>query len=321
MNKLYIGVDLGGTNIAAGIVDADGNILHKKSVRTDLPKPEHVIENDIYTLCMELCKDRGYDLAKDISAIGIGTPGAVDGIRGIVWQNVNFGYTNWQIKTNLEKLFGNVPVYVENDANAAVIAEATAGSAKGKKDVLMITIGTGVGGGVYINGSIYAGSNFAGLEVGHMVIQKNGRQCNCGRKGCFETYASAAALVSDTKVAMENNRDSLLWEICPDIKKVNAKTRFDAYKSGDETASKVVDEYIANLAAGIVNLINIFQPEVLCIGGGVSNERQFLIDLLMPYITTEDFAKNARERTKIVIAKFRNDAGIIGAAMVGVKND
>lgn len=133
MNKLYLGVDLGGTNIAAGIVDAEGNILHKKSVRTDLPKPEHVIENDIYTLCMELCKDRGYDLAKDISAIGIGTPGAVDGIRGIVWQNVNFGYTNWQIKTNLEKLFGNVPVYVENDANAAVIAEATAGSAKGKK--------------------------------------------------------------------------------------------------------------------------------------------------------------------------------------------
>ena len=154
-----------------------------------------------------------------------------------------------------------------------------------------------------------------------MVIQKNGRQCNCGRKGCFETYASATALVSDTKVAMENNKDSLLWEICPDIKKVNAKTRFDAYKSGDETASKVGDEYIANLAAGIVNLINIFQPEVLCIGGGVSNERQFLIDLLMPYITTEDFAKNARERTKIVIAKFRNDAGIIGAAMVGVKND
>ena len=174
---------------------------------------------------------------------------------------------------------------------------------------------------MYINGSIYAGSNFAGLEVGHMVIQKNGRQCNCGRKGCFETYASATALVSDTKVAMENNRDSLLWEICPDIKKVNAKTRFDAYKSGDETACKVVDEYIAYLAAGIVNLINIFQPEVLCIGGGVSNERQFLIDLLMPYITTEDFAKNARERTKIVIAKFRNDAGIIGAAMVGVKND
>ena len=194
MNKLYIGVDLGGTNIAAGIVDADGNILHKKSVRTDLPKPEHVIENDIYTLCMELCKDRGYDLAKDISAIGIGTPGAVDGIRGIVWQNVNFGYTNWQIKTNLEKLFGNVPVYVENDANAAVIAEATAGSAKGKKDVLMITIGTGVGGGVYINGSIYAGSNFAGLEVGHMVIQRNGRQCNCGRKGCFETYCSIKRL-------------------------------------------------------------------------------------------------------------------------------
>ena len=320
MSKYYIGVDLGGTNIAAGVVDVNGNIFCKKSVKTNLPKPEEQLERDIYNLCKSLCEENGYDLNKDIISVGIGSPGSVDGRRGIVWSNVNFGYENWKIKENLEKLFP-VPVFVENDANAAIIAEVMAGNAKGCKNALIVTLGTGVGGGAYLDGEIYAGSNYAGLEVGHIVIEKGGRLCNCGRKGCFERYASATALTRDTKEAMENHKESALWKVCPDINRANAKTAFDAMEMGDKTAKEVVDTYIEYLSCGLVNLINIFQPEIVCLGGGVSNQEQKLIDLLQPHIDREDFARNARERTKIVIAKFRNDAGIIGAAMVGVNND
>ncbi len=319
MQKLYLGIDLGGTNIAAGIVDEQGNILCKKSVKTNLPKPETYLEKDIFDLCFSLCEENGYNLHKDITAVGIGTPGSVDGKRGIVWSNVNFGYTNWTLKENLSKLF-TAPVFIENDANAAVIAEVVAGSAKGCKNAMVVTLGTGVGGGAYVNGEIYAGHNYAGLEVGHIVIEMDGRQCNCGRKGCFERYASASALTRDTQTAMEANPHTEMWKICPELDKVNAKTAFDAFKSGDAVATIVVNNYIRYLATGLVNLINIFQPEVLCLGGGVSNEKEFLLELLKPYIDSEDFARNAEDRTKIVIAKFRNDAGIIGAAMLGVNN-
>ncbi len=320
MEKLYIGVDLGGTNIAAGIVDQNGNIYCKKSVRTNLPKPESVLEKDIFNLCKDLCEENGYDLHNDIISVGIGSPGSVDGKRGIVWSNVNFGYENWTIKENLEKLFG-ISVYVENDANAAIIAEVMAGNAKGCDNALVVTLGTGVGGGAYLNGQIYAGYNYAGLEVGHTVIVKDGRQCNCGRKGCFEKYAAATALKNDTQAAMKEHPKSLMWKICPDIEKVNAKTAFDAMEQGDVMGTQVVNTYIEYLACGLTNLINIFQPEVVCLGGGVSNQEQKLLDLLQPHIDKEDYARNAPDRAKIVIAKFRNDAGIIGAAMVGVNND
>lgn len=319
MSKYYIGIDLGGTNIAAGIVDANGTIFCKKSVKTNLPKPEAELEKDILNLCVSLCEENGYDLHKDIISVGIGTPGSVDGKRGVVWQNVNFGYENWKIKENLENIF-KIPVFVENDANAAIIAEVMAGNAKDCKNALIVTLGTGVGGGAFLNGEIYAGYNYAGLEVGHIVIEKDGRQCNCGRKGCFERYAAASALARDTRAAMEKHPESALWKVCPDISKVNAKTAFDAMEMGDKIAKEVADTYIEYLSCGLVNLINIFQPEVVCLGGGVSNQQQKLLDMLKPHIDREDFARNAPERTKIVIAKFRNDAGIIGAAMVGVNN-
>ena len=319
MQKLYLGVDLGGTNIAAGIVDGEGNIVCKKSVKTNLPKPEAQLEKDIYALCLTLCEENGYDMNKDIASVGIGTPGSVDGKRGIVWSNVNFGYKNWKVKDSLSKYF-TIPVFIENDANTAIVAEVMAGNAKGCQDALVVTLGTGIGGGAFVRGEIYAGYNYAGLEVGHTVISMDGRQCNCGRKGCFERYASASALARDTKSAMEANPDSKMWEVCPDITKVNAKTAFDAFRMGDEAATVVVNNYIHYLATGLVNLINIFQPEVLCLGGGVSNEKDFLLDLLRPHVDREDYAMNAEERTKIVIAKFRNDAGIIGAAMLGVNN-
>ncbi len=320
MRDLYIGIDLGGTNIAAGVTDREGNILCKKSIPTALPKPQEQVEKDIFSLCGTFCRENGYDLNRDIKSVGIGTPGSVDGARGIVWSNVNFGYENWHLKEDLEKYF-SVPVYIENDANAAVIAEAVAGNAKGCSDAVMITLGTGIGGGAYIDGKIYPGYNYTGLEIGHMVIAEGGRKCPCGRRGCFERYASASALTRDTKSAMRKHPESSMWELCPDIKEVNAKTAFDAMKAGDATAKKVIDNYIKYLACGLVNIIDIFQPQVICIGGGVSNQGDFLLDLLKPYVDSEDFARNRQERVKVVTAKFKNDAGIIGAALLGVNNE
>ncbi|MEG0019265.1 MAG: ROK family protein [Oscillospiraceae bacterium] len=319
MEQLYIGVDLGGTNIAAGIVNKSGELLCKKSVRTNLPKPREQIEQDILKLCTALCEKGGYDLKKDILSVGIGTPGSVDGKTGKVGFNANFGYKDWRLKENLEGLF-KLPIFVENDANAAIIAEAAVGSARGCSHAVILTLGTGIGAGVLIAGKVFAGSNYAGTELGHMVIDFGGRQCSCGRKGCFERYASATALTNDTIEAMENNKNSTLWEICPTLSKVTAKTAFDGAKLGDETAMAVVNQYIEYLACGVVNVINIFQPQVLCFGGGVSNEGEFLLNPLKAIVDREEYARNMPKRTKLVIAKFRNDAGIIGAALLGAAN-
>ena len=261
--------------------------------------------------------DQNLELGKDITFVGIGTPGSVNSKTGVVGFNANFGYSNWKIKEKLEALLG-VEVGVENDANTAIVAEVVAGCAKGCSDAIILTLGTGVGAGVAVNGKVFSGFNQSGTEIGHMVINVGGRQCNCGRKGCFEKYASATALIYDTKLAMEANKDSLLWKVCPDIEKVNAKTVFDAKELGDETAKQVVDTYIENLACGIINVINIFQPEVLCLGGGVSNQKEALLVPVKEYIDREDYARNLYNRTELKIATFRNDAGIIGAALLGV---
>ena len=318
MEKLFIGVDLGGTNIAAGIINENGEILYKKSTPTNLPQPENVIEEKIATLCRELCADKNLELGRDITFVGVGTPGNVNSNTGVVAFNANFGYNDWHLKEKLEALL-DVQVEIENDANAAIIAEVVAGCAKGCRDAVILTLGTGVGAGVAINGEVYTGYNQSGTEIGHMVIEVGGRPCNCGRRGCFEKYASATALVYDTKIAMENNPDSLLWEVCPDIDKVNAKTAFDARDMGDETARKVVDTYIEYLACGIINVINIFQPQVLCLGGGVSNQQEGLLGPIQEYLDREDYARTLKDRVTLKIATFRNDAGIIGAALIGVK--
>lgn len=318
MEKLLIGVDLGGTNIAAGIVNENGEIIYKKSTPTNLPQPEEVIENKIAELCRQLCKDKNLVLGKDITFVGVGTPGGVNSNTGVVSFNANFGYSNWHLKEKLEAALG-VQVGVENDANTAIVAEVVAGCAKGCSDAVILTLGTGVGAGVVIGGKVFSGFNQSGTEIGHMVIDAGGRPCNCGRRGCFEKYAAATALVYDTKIAMQNNPDSLLWKVCPDIDRVNAKTAFDARDMGDETARKVVDKYMEYLACGIINVINIFQPEVLCLGGGVSNQKESLLEPLKAYIDREDYARNLSDRTKLKIATFRNDAGIIGAALIGVK--
>jgi glucokinase len=213
----------------------------------------------------------------------------------------------------------NKPVFIENDANAAAYGEYVAGAAKGAKNAVCITLGTGVGGGIVIDGKIYAGSNFAGAEIGHTVIEVDGPQCSCGRKGCFEVFSSATGLIRMTKEAMEKNPDSMMHSITADRKgKVTARTSFDAMRAGDKTAKEVVDKYIKYLAAGITNTINIFQPDILCIGGGVCNEGDPLLLPVKALVKDEVYTKNSPKNTDIVIAKLGNDAGIIGAAFLGM---
>lgn len=319
MEQLYLGVDLGGTNIAAGIVTENGDILCKNSMRTELPKTEAEIEANIFKLCKELCEKNGYNLTIDFKAVGVGTPGSVNSKEGTIGFNANFGYKDWQLKKKLEELF-KLPVFVENDANTAIIAEVKSGSAKGCKNAVIVTLGTGIGSGIVIDGKVFSGSNYSGGEMGHIVIVFDGRECKCGRKGCFERYASASALTRDTKIAMEKDKSSMLWQLCPDINKANAKISFEAMRMGDKTAKMLVDQYIQYLGCGIINIINTFQPEIICLGGGISNEKDDLLTPLKAIMDKEEYAKNMVKRTKLTTAKFKNDAGIIGAALLSVEN-
>lgn len=314
MKQYAIGVDLGGTNIKVGLVDADHHIVDSASCKTNLPRPREEVEQAIAGLCEELCRKAGLSLSGDIGSVGIGTPGSVNSETGIVEFNANFNYHNWRLVQAMEALLP-CRVYIENDANAAAYGEYIAGAARGARYAVAITLGTGIGGGIIIDGKIYSGFNSAGAELGHTVIEKGGRACNCGRHGCWERYASARALTEDTRAAMRENPDNMMWQaVGGDLDRVNAKTAFDAMRAGDALGKQLVDDYIGYVACGLVNMINVFQPEIICIGGGVSKEGESLLEYIRTIVDQEDYARDSAKRTKIVIAQLRNDAGIIGAA-------
>ena len=315
--KYYIGVDLGGTNIAVGIANERFNIISKKSIPTACPRSAESIADDISKCISELCKT-SYIHTADICWIGIGTPGSVDSKTGVVERAHNLGFVDTPLRKLIEQRL-NILCYIENDANCAAYGEFLAGNAKGANNAVCITIGTGIGGGIIIDKKIYSGSNSYGAELGHTVIEINGKQCNCGRKGCMEQYCSATALIEQTKEAMQQDTDSLMWQECDrDITKVSGKTAFDAMRRNDETAKKVVEKYIDYLACGCTNMINIFQPDVLLIGGGISKEGEHLLNPLRKIISNDSFDKNPKKATKIVAASLGNDAGIIGAAFLGL---
>ncbi len=318
--KYYIGIDLGGTNIVAGVVDEDYNIISKASTRTNCPRPAQEIADDMAAMAIKAVEDAGLTM-EQIEWVGIGTPGIANSETGIIEYSNNLGFENTPMVEYIQKHI-NKPVFIENDANAAAYGEYVAGAAKGAKNAVCITLGTGVGGGIIIDGKIYSGSNFAGAEIGHTVISVDGPQCSCGRKGCFEVFSSATGLVRMTKEKMA---------VCPDSKmhalteeragKVSARTAFDAMRMGDAAAKEVVDFYIKCLAAGITNTINIFQPDVLCVGGGVCNEGDPLLLPMKEIVAKEVYTRNSPKNTEIVIAKLGNDAGLIGAAFLGACKD
>lgn len=317
--KYYIGIDLGGTNIVAAVVDETYRIVTKASTKTNRPRPAEAIADDMAAMAIKAVKDAGLTM-EDIEWVGVGTPGIANSQTGIVEFSGNLGFENTPLADLIRKHIDK-PVYVENDANAAAYGEYLAGAAQGAKNAVCITLGTGVGGGIIIDGKIYAGSNFGGAEIGHMVINMDGPQCTCGRRGCFEVYSSATGLIRMTKEKMDKVPDSKMHELTAQRGKVSARTAFDAMRMGDAAAKEVVDDYIRALAAGITNTINIFQPDVLCIGGGVCNEGDPLLLPMKAIVEKENFTRNSPKNAKIVIAKLGNDAGLIGAAFLGAAKD
>ncbi len=319
---MYIlGIDLGGTNIAIGLCNEKLEILDKDSIPTRAQREGEEIVRDMAALCKTLVTRNGLT-EKDIARVGIASPGSIDDIGGIVEYSNNIRMENFPICDIFKKYFPVEKVYIANDANAAALAEDLAGAAKGSRVSLMITLGTGVGGGVIMDHKIYAGSvNSGGTELGHTVICAGGRQCTCGRRGCFEAYASATALTKATKEKMEELKikgiPSRLFEVAEKEGKVSARTAFDAMRLGDAYGKMLVDEYIFYLAEGVTNMINIFQPDVLTIGGGVCNEKDYLMVPLLRHVDREQYTRDNKKKTKVLIAALKNDAGIIGAAGLG----
>lgn len=313
-----IGIDLGGTNIAIGIVDENYKIVLKDKVPTRTERETSEIIDDMANLCKSLVERLNITF-DDIGYAGIAAPGSIDPVNGVVRYANNINMVDYPIADELKKRIPLKKVYVENDANAAALAEAKAGAGKGLNDVIMITLGTGVGGGIVIGGKLYSGFNYAGAELGHTVIEAGGRACTCGRKGCFEAYSSATGLINMTKEKLQETKDTIMWDMVNgDIENTSGRTAFDASRKGDKAGQEVVDMYISYLACGLTNMINIFQPEVLCIGGGVCGEGDYLLNPLKELIKANTYGYERQERnTELKIAELGNDAGIIGAALLG----
>ena len=311
----YCGIDLGGTNIKAGIVDGEGKLLNKVSIKTRAERAMEEIIHDMGQLAVDAIKDAGLEI-KDIEAIGIGSPGTPDNDEGLLVYSSNLPFNKAPMRKLIREVV-DLPVYIDNDANCAAMAEAVAGAGKGAKDSVTITLGTGVGAGVIINGRIFSGFNQAGSEFGHTVLVSGGVQCGCGRKGCFEQYASASALARMTKEAAEANPDSLLNKVKEDFDEWNAQIAFVAMKQGDKVAEKVIDSYTDYLADGLANAINTFMPEVLVVGGGVCGEGDPLLIPMREKTMSRPYFGLGVKKTRIELAQMGNDAGIVGAAMMG----
>ena len=312
--KYYVGIDLGGTNIVAGVVNEKYEIVSKAKAPTNRPRSAEDICKDMARLSFEAIENAGLTLS-DIESVGVGAPGHVNSDTGVISFSNNLDFHNAPVADLIRNEI-DLPVYVENDANAAAYGEFVAGSAKGTKDAVCITLGTGVGGGIIIGGKIYSGFNYAGAELGHTVIEVDGPPCSCGRKGCFEVFSSATGLIRMTKEALDANPDSRMHEMMGDH--VSGRLAFNAMRAGDSAAKGVVDKYIKYLGAGIANAINTFQPEVLCIGGGVCGEGNYLLKPLIKSIRRAEYgAATQTNFCQIKIAELGNDAGIIGAAALG----
>ncbi len=307
-----IGIDLGGTNIVAGVMDDHYQLLAKAKCKTNASRPAREIVTDMARMAREAAEKAGVSMS-EVAHVGVGSPGTCNAANGIVEYANNLGFDHVPIKAWLEEEL-HIPVSIENDANAAALGEALAGAARGARSCVCITLGTGVGGGIILDGKVYSGFNYAGAELGHMVIMVDGEDCTCGRQGCWEAYASATALVRQTRRAMEAHPDSAMWKIAGSLDNVDGRTAFDGMRAGDEAASQVVENYVHYVACGLINVINIFQPEVLCIGGGICKEGETLLKPIREYIFQERYSKFCEQQTRLCVAELGNDAGVIGAA-------
>ncbi len=311
---MYVfGVDIGGTGVKSGIVDENGKIVIKSSIKTGRERSYEAVIADIAEQLKKLAVDAGIDI-NEITGIGIGCPGAIDSALGIVDYSCNLAWENAEIVKELNKHIP-LPAKVSNDANVAALGETKFGAGKSYSDTVFVTLGTGVGGGVIIGNKLFEGYRSKGAELGHMVIVKDGEPCACGRRGCLESYASATALIRDTKRAMEKDKNSAMWDfVGGDIDAVDGRTSFECAKKGDASAMEVVKNYVEYLGEGISNFINIFRPQAVILGGGVCAQGEYLLKPLRAYIKANTYGGVSIPEAEITVATLGNDAGLIGAA-------
>lgn len=314
---MRIGVDVGGTNLVAGLVDDNYNLICKASIPAGADRPDVEIIEDIARICEEVVNKAGIE-KKDVQSIGMGIPGCHNPDTGVILYCANINFHNTPVRDIMKNYF-DAPVYLGNDADCAALGEAYAGATKGTDNSIMITIGTGIGGGIIINKKIYNGFNHIGGELGHIVIMQGGEKCGCGRLGCWEAYGSATALVRQTCEAITKNPDSILAKsVNGELDKVNGKTAFDAMRNGCPIGTEVVEGFVEYFSTGLTNIINIFQPEKIVVGGGISKEGDTLVNMIMKYVDSSRYGKGLDvPKTTIHTAVLGNDAGVIGAAALG----
>ncbi len=309
-----IGVDIGGMSVKAGVVDDNGVIIARSVIKTDAVGNTDKFIKDIAKLLFDVTALAGLE-EKDIAYVGLGVPGTVNNVDGVVTYACNIGFRNVNLREALYA-YWHTPVYLGNDADVAALGEVLYGAGRGTRDALMITLGTGVGTGIIIDSKIYSGRCGAGGESGHTVIVVGGEKCACGRRGCFEAYASATALMRMTAEAVDNHPSSILASYAREHG-IDGRTPFEARKLGCPVAEKVVGDYVMYIGEGTANLVNIFRPEKVIIGGGVSNQGDYFMAMIEDYVNANAYGRDVNPSVAVVKATLGNDAGIIGAARLG----
>ena len=311
--QYHIGIDLGGTNIAVGVVDESHHIVGKSSIPTDVPDTAEHVADRMAKGCALAVEDAGISIDQ-VETVGIGSPGSVDPFRGIVQHAYNLGFVGTPLRELMAQRLEK-PIYLDNDANAAAYGEVMAGAAQGYRNVVVMTLGTGIGGGILIDGRMVTGCSCCGGELGHMGMVYNGEPCTCGRRGCMEAYCSVTALIRQTKEKMRQCPESLMWNLCQgDLEQVSGRTAFDAMRQGDDGAKQVVEQYTAYLGYAVCSVVNLLQPEILLIGGGISKEGETLLAPVRRIVDQEAFCREPERNTVLGVATLGNNAGIIGAA-------
>ena len=306
--KKFVGIDIGGTAVKGALLQEDGTVLRRSSIPTLATRP---FEDVAVRIGEQI---RALTAGERVEAVGVGCPGTVDGDRGVVIYSNNLYWKDAHLADELQKAAG-VPVKVANDANAAALGEYRFGAGKAYTDLALITLGTGVGGGIVLGGKLFGGCDGRGTEIGHTVIVTDGVQCTCGRKGCFEAYASATALVRQTTFAMLTDRRSSMWDfVGGDLNKVDGRVSFECAKAGDETAKSVVNAYLHYLAEGIINVVNLFGSQAVLLGGGVCAQGKALTEPLEQAVNSRRYGGLRGTATVIATAALGNDAGTLGAA-------
>lgn len=309
---MYLGIDIGGMSIKCAFITEDGRVRHR-FVLPIIPETQSKTLERLGKAISQNIIERKYKLS-DIVGIGIGCPGSINNETGVCEFSGNLGWKKAPLRDTIQQITG-LPVRVTNDANAAMLGEAKFGVGKQYKDLVLLTLGTGVGGGLFLNGKLYEGKEGKGAELGHVVIEKNGRECTCGLKGCFERYASVTALMNDTKEVMMKHKSSAMWEyVDGDISRVTGRTAYECADKGDAAALEVIEQYEEDLTLGIANFCNIFRPEAIILGGGLSNRGKPLSDSIEKRLKKLNYGFKGTPAVKILISSLKNDAGLLGAA-------